>query len=225
MTKYPHWINEEVINQKEIDLAGYRIHLSIVYASESMVLFSVRDTMTTTSSLLVKNYLAGTIVSKSLRLCKKAISTDSSSPSIIFSLFNMTSEIPFKHSFWPETLIEANWSTMLLVCDTNHKNIALLKFLSETTPVYTNCYQCCFFSDHFHPNITFEIEMSYEMNRLNNGLDEESILWLPERKVTLPEDPLFGIPFLGVHDPSFNVVQEKTLGEDVEICLTKDESE
>lgn len=98
---------------------------------------------------------------------------------------------------------------MLLVCDTNHKNIALLKFLSETTPVYTNCYQCCFFSDHFHPNITFEIEMSYEMNRLNKGLDEESILWLPERKVTLPEDPLFGIPFLGVHDPSFNVVQEK----------------
>ena len=68
--------------------------------------------------------------------------------------------------------------------------------------------------------------MSYEMNRLNKGLDEESILWLPERKVTLPEDPLFGIPFLGVHDPRFNVVQEKkTLGEDVEICLTKEESE
>lgn len=105
MTTYPQWINEDFISQKEIYLAGYRIHLSIVYASESMVLFSVRDTMTTTSSLLVKNYLAGTIVSKSLRLCKKAISTDSSSPSIIFSLFNMTSEIPFKHSFWPETLI------------------------------------------------------------------------------------------------------------------------
>lgn len=33
MTKYPHWINEEVINQKEIDLSGYHIRSSVVYSS------------------------------------------------------------------------------------------------------------------------------------------------------------------------------------------------
>ena len=104
MTTYPHWINEEVVNQKEIDLSGYHIRSSVVYSSESMVLCSVRNVETTaydyTSTDLKKNSLAGTIVSESLRLCDKFIVADSSSPSIMFSLFNITCENPVKHSFF-----------------------------------------------------------------------------------------------------------------------------
>lgn len=146
MTTYPHWINEEVINQKEIDLSGYHIRSSVVYSNENMVLCSVRNVETTaydhTSTDLKKNSLAGTIVSESLRLCDKFIVADSSSPSIMFSLFNMTCENPVKHSYLSETFIETKWSTMLLICDANQNNIALLKFLSEITPVFADCYQC-----------------------------------------------------------------------------------
>ena len=50
MTTYPHWINEEVINQKSIDLFGYFIRSSVVYASDDMVLCSVRGVRYFTSA-------------------------------------------------------------------------------------------------------------------------------------------------------------------------------
>lgn len=201
MTTYPHWINEEVINQKEIDLSGYHIRSSVVYSNENMVLCSVRNVEIVayyyTSTDLKKNSLAGTIVSESLRLCDKFIVADSSSPSIMFSLFNMTCGNPVKHSYLSETFIETKWSTMLLICDANQNNIALLKFLSETTPVFADCYQCCFYfyKKHFHSDVTFDNRMSYEINRSNKGLDTESIMWVPQRrvKITLPESFLSSI--------------------------------
>lgn len=201
MTTYPHWINEEVISQKEIDLSGYHIRSSVVYSSESMVLISVRNSETIAydyiSTNLKKNYLAGTIVSESLRLCNKFVVADSSSSSIMFSLFNVTCENPVKYPYLSESFTEARWSTMLLICDANQNNIALLKFLSETTPVFTDCYQCCFYfyKKHFHSDVTFDNRMSYEINQRNKGLDEESITWLPKRKVriTIPESFLSSI--------------------------------
>lgn len=201
MTTYPHWINEEVINQKEIDLSGYHIRSSVVYSNENMVLCSVRNfeiiAYYYTSTDLKKNSLAGTIVSESLRLCDKFIVADSSSPSIMFSLFNVTCENPVKGSYLSETFTESKWSTMLLICDANQNNIALLKFLSEATPVFTDCYQCCsyLYKKHFHSDVTFDNRMSYEINRSNKGLDKNNIMWMPKRrvKITFPEKFLSNI--------------------------------
>ena len=199
MTTYPCWINEEVISQKEIDLSGYPIRSSVVCASDSMVLCSVGDVATIaysqTNTNLRKSYLAGTIVSDSLRLCEKFIVADSSTPSIMFSLLNATCENPVKDLHWSSLLMEARWSAMLLVCEVNQDNIDLVRFLSETTPVYTDCYQCCSYKNHFHSDVTFKSEMSYKITQRNKGLDEGSIMWVPERrvKITIPEGFLSSI--------------------------------
>ena len=192
MTTYPQWINEEVISQKEIDLSGYHIYSSVVYASEDIVLCSVRGN---TSFVfvddrmdLLRRYLMIDITSDTFKFCKKVIE-DSSTPSVMISLFGVNAENPAKDTFWSDKIVSMNWSTMLLICEVNQKNLNLVEFISKTIPVRTDYYKHCFDKNHLLSDATPETEMRYGIDQYNKGLGEENVMWLPNRpiRITFPE--------------------------------------
>ena len=198
MTTYPHWINEEVINQKSIDLFGYFIRSSVVYASDDMVLCSVGGVRYFTSADdrmdLAKRSLVIGITSDTFRFCEKAIE-DSSTPSVMISLFGVTAENPIKDAFWSDIFVSTKWSTMLLIFEVNQKNLNLVEFLSETIPVCTDYYKHCFDKNHLLSDATPETEMRYGVDQYNKGLGEENVMWAPKRltRITFPEGLIAGI--------------------------------
>lgn len=221
MTTYPHWINEEAVNQTDIGVVCY----SVVYSDASVPLLSIRDVLSVeyrhAETDSIKSRLAGTVVSESLRLCNKIISKNSLNP-IVFSLFNIISEKPEIESFWSKNT-NMRWSAMLLICEEKQENLNLVEFLSETNPIYTDCYQCCVYKKHLSHDFTFDTGMSYKITQRNRGLDEGSIIWTPMRRlrINIPESFL---PCL--HLPRPEVSQGmKTLEEEIDSWLTEDESE
>lgn len=192
MTTYPHWIDEEVINQKEIDLSGYHIRSSVVYASEDTVLCSVRGDTSFVSVNdrmdLLRRYLMIDITSDTFKFCEKIIE-DSSIPNVMISLFCVNAENPAKDPFWSDKIVSMNWSTMLLIFEVNQKNLNLVEFISETIPVRTDYYKHCFDKNHLLSDATPETKMRYGINQYNEGLREENVMWMPKRKVkiTIPE--------------------------------------
>lgn len=198
MTTYPHWINEEVISQKEIDLSGYFIRSFVVYASEDMVLCSVRGNtsfMSVNDRMdLLRRYLMIDITSDTFKFCEKVIE-DSSIPSVMISLFGVNAENPAKDPFWSDKIVSMNWSTMLLICEVSQKNLNLVEFISETIPVRTDYYKHCFDKNHLLSDVTPETEMRYGIDQYNKGLREENVMWLPNRpiRITFPESFLSGI--------------------------------
>ena len=184
MATYPRWINEEVINQKSIDLFGYSIHSSVVYASESMVLCSVRGhrsfTSTDDRTDLAKCFLVTGITSDTFRFCEKAIK-DSLTPRVMISLFGVTADDPVKDPFWSDTFVSVRWSTMMLVCEVTQENLDLVEFISETVPACTDYYKHCFDKNHPLSDATPETEMRYGINQYNKGLGEENVMWAPKR--------------------------------------------